>query len=507
MRDPDLDAARERAHQLFRCSHDGMAYSDLDGRLIEVNEAFARLTGREAAELLATTYQAITPLEYHDLESRLVRSVVETGTPVVYEKEYLGKTGGRIPVWVSLFLLTTEDGRPSCLGAIVRGLSDRRLAEQALRHVQRVDSLRVLARGVSHDFNNVLGTVVGHLTLAKQATPAHGPSAEHVQRAIAATERAAALVDQLLVYAGSGEYRPLATDVNALVAELRPLLEPLVRSGRLSFELAAELPTIPVDRRQLQQLLANVVTNAAEAGGTDAVTVTIRTRVQDVAARERARWSRTGTLLAEGRYVVVEVADDGCGMSSETVSRVFDPFYSTKFIGRGLGLATALGVARAHHGGIDIESDPGRGTTLTVMLPCATAPRPWSAPAIAAPRASSAILVVEDEPDILSFASYVLRSAGYSVVSAVDGQDAVEVFTAEPDRFGLVFLDLSMPRMDGRDALRRLRALRPGLRVLLTSGYSTPDATAAFAPGELSGFLHKPYDDDALLAKIREALA
>ena len=203
--------------------------------------------------------------------------------------------------------------------------------------------------------------------------------------------------------------------------------------------------------------------------------------------------------------MVVEVQDDGYGMSAETVARVFDPFYSTKFIGRGLGLATALGVARAHHGGIDIESEPGRGTTLTMMLPCAPVPR--AAAVSSAPATTGqAILVVEDEPDILAFATHVLRGQGYDVVSATDGLQAVAAFQAAPDRFALVFLDLSMPRMDGRDALHRLRAVRPGIRVVLTSGYSTPDATSAFAPGELSGFLHKPYDADALLARIRETL-
>jgi two-component system, cell cycle sensor histidine kinase and response regulator CckA len=506
---PPGDSAAERAHSLFRYAQDGIAYADLDGRLLEVNDAFARLTGHDPASLLCMTYQALTPGEYHDMELRMVRSVLESGQATGYEKEYLRKDGRRVPVWICVFAVRSEDGRAQGLGAIVRDLSERRATDQALRHIQRIESLRVLARGVSHDFNNVLGTVLGHLTLAQQVMPEGSAAHEHIGRAGGAIHRAAALVDQLLLYAGSGEYRPETIDLNAWLDELRPILEAaLGEHGRLHIEAAEDVPPLPVDRLQLQQLIMQILANCAEARRGDMVTVTIRTRVHVVTTHKRARWSRTGTVLREGRYAAIEIEDDGCGMDAETLQRVFDPFYSTKFIGRGLGLATALGIVRAHHGSIDIESEPRRGSKVTILLPFETTAAPVRPlpPAASAVR-SGMILLVEDEPDILNFAAHILRGGGFEVLTAADGMTGIEMFQAHRAEIRLVLLDLSMPRMGGEETLRRLREIDTTSRVLLTSGYSHADATAGFAPEDLAGFLHKPYDGETLLAKVRECLA
>jgi CheY-like chemotaxis protein len=234
--------------------------------------------------------------------------------------------------------------------------------------------------------------------------------------------------------------------------------------------------------------------------------VTIRTSPRTVTRDDRARWSRTGTLLPEGAYIALEVEDDGCGMSDEVLARAFDPFYSTKFVGRGLGLAMALGVARAHRGGIDARSRPGGGTCITVLLPVGGAATTGPLPRPAGGLRTGTVLVVEDEPDILSFAEYVLRGSGFTVLSASDGAGALDLYRRHREEVRLVLLDYSMPHMSGAETFDRLREIDPRVRVLLTSGYSTQDATAGFAPGVLAGFLHKPYDSDVLVAKVRECL-
>jgi two-component system cell cycle sensor histidine kinase/response regulator CckA len=260
-----------------------------------------------------------------------------------------------------------------------------------------------------------------------------------------------------------------------------------------------------VDRAQLRQLLTNLASNAAESM-TGRGTITVRTAPRPVTREDRARWARTGTLLPEGAYTAIEVEDDGCGMNEDVLARAFDPFYSTKFVGRGLGLAMALGVARAHRGGIDAQSQPGRGTKVTLLLPAGTAAAMGAQPRPASIPLSGTILLVEDEPDILSFAEYVLRTSGFTVLSAVDGPGAIETYRRQREVVRLVLLDFSMPRMSGAETFDRLREIDPRVRVLLTSGYSTQDATAGFAPGVLAGFLHKPYDSEVLVAKVRECL-
>jgi PAS domain S-box-containing protein len=505
MSDPVRAEGGPDAATLLRCSPDGIVCLSLEGAIVDANDAFARLTARARDALIGLPHDHLTPREYHDMETRLARAVVETGTPAGYEKEYLRESGERVPAWVSLFAVAGARGPAVGVGAIVRDLSDRRRTDQALRHIQRIESLRVLARGVSHDFNNVLGAVVGHLTLAQQPLPADHPAREHLARAQAAVKRATKLVDQLLLYSGSGEHRAAPTDLNALLEEQRAVLETTVGSARLRLQPGPVADPVPVDRAQLQQLLVNVLTNAAESLHVDGGTVTVRTTVREVRPEECARWSRTGAVLPSGRYAALEVEDDGSGMSREVQARAFDPFYTTKFIGRGLGLATALGIARAHHGGIDVDSVPGRGTIVTVLLPFA-APRNIEARRVAPLSGARGVLVVEDEDEIRSFAEHVLRAHGFDVVSAADGLSALERLKQRRDDIGLVLLDLSMPRMTGDEVFRRMREAGPLPRVILTSGYPSSEATAAFVPGELSGFLHKPYDAETLIARVRETL-
>jgi CheY-like chemotaxis protein len=248
-----------------------------------------------------------------------------------------------------------------------------------------------------------------------------------------------------------------------------------------------------------------VLTNAAEALDGASGQVTVRTSVREVQPEDCPRWARTGAVLPSGRYAALEIEDDGSGMSREVQWRAFDPFYTTKFIGRGLGLATALGIARAHHGSIDIESVPGRGTMLTVLLPFAASRTP-EARRVTVPAPARGVLIIEDEDEIRAFAEQVLRSNGLIVFSAPDGPSGLEIFRTQRASIGLVLLDLSMPRMSGDETFRRMRDGGTAVRVVLTSGYTSSDATAVFAPGELAGFLHKPYDAETLLSKVRESL-
>ena len=290
-------------------------------------------------------------------------------------------------------------------------------------------------------------------------------------------------------------------------------MEPLVRASlpktcALDLHLGESLPAIEADATQLRQVLMNLVVNAGEAVGDAAGVITVR-----VGVRECDRAYLAGGVLdkeiPEGPYVSLEVTDTGCGMSGETQARMFEPFFTTKFTGRGLGLAAVLGIIRGHHGTILVTSEPGRGTQIEALFPPTT--RPVIAPQVPAPvptawRGEGTILVVDDEAHIRAGAAEVLEHAGFTVLTAADGQEAVAVFRDHAATVRVVLLDLTMPHMDGAATALELRQIRPDVRIVLTSGYTAEEATRQFTDRDLAGFLQKPYALKDLLATVRGAL-
>jgi CheY-like chemotaxis protein len=329
---------------------------------------------------------------------------------------------------------------------------------------------------------------------------------------VRASERAAELTNQLLAYAGKGRFYVQPVDLAALVQELSGLLRSSIsRKVALELELPAGLPPVEADSSQLQQLVMNLIINGAEAIGESAgeVRLTAATETLDDGAARRAF---PDFDLVPGRYVRLEVADDGEGMDAATQARMFDPFFTTKFTGRGLGLAAALGIVRGHRGAIGVRSRPGEGTVFTVLLPVApdvgtSAVAPGAAAPGAAERPRPAnVLVVDDEPMVRELAQLALGDAGYDVVVAADGAEAVERFAERPDRFDLVLLDLTMPVMNGEEALARLQAIRRGVRVVVMSGYGEVGMLDRLAGREVRGVVPKPFSPDALVDAVRVAL-
>jgi two-component system, cell cycle sensor histidine kinase and response regulator CckA len=344
--------------------------------------------------------------------------------------------------------------------------------------------------------------------LALAAMPAQTLVAERLEEIRTATQRAADLTRQILAYAGKAQFRLEPLSLSQIVADMKKMLEVAVsKKATLQYCLQDDLQATLADASQIRQVVMNLVVNASEALGGSSGGVSIFTRMVQIDAGHAI--GAFGGSLSEGAYVCLEVTDTGCGMDASTRERIFDPFFTTKFTGRGLGLASVQGIIRAHQGAIEVWSEPGRGATFRVFLPaCGAAPLPAErASQPGGHRASGTVLVVDDEEMVRKTTKMLFALAGFEVLTAGDGQEALDVFAQHHDQIVCVVLDLTMPKMAGDEVFRELRRIDAEVRVILTSGYSEEDMMKRFAGQRVFGFVEKPEPIDGIIAKLQEALA
>lgn len=398
----------------------------------------------------------------------------------------------------------------------VRDITDMRQAEAEQRrlqakveHSQKLESLGVLAGGIAHDFNNILMSILGRADLIRHALAADHPAQDHLREVKQAARRAGDLCQQMLAYAGKGKVHVKPVDLKRLADDISRMLEISIPKGiAMAAQHQDDVPPILGDASQLQQVVMNLITNAVDAIGDRAGTITRRV---GMTVRGPAHVGTSGDLPA-GTYVYLEIVDTGCGMDAYTRSRIFDPFFSTKFTGRGLGMAAVLGIIRAHRGGIEVESEVGRGTSIRVLFPLDAAaisasapPFPEVTPAgvrVLLPRQGT-VLVVDDEITIRALTADMLTFLGYEVVQASSGKEAIAIFAARTREIGLIILDLTMPDLNGDEALKELRRLEPQVRVILASGYSRHEVARLLEASGVSAFLQKPFDVNALAEALQ----
>ncbi len=386
--------------------------------------------------------------------------------------------------------------------AIERGRLEQKLVQAA-----KMEALGVLAGGIAHDFNNLMAAVLGNAELAMGELSKNEPAQRMLTGIVRAIDGATALCNQLLAYAGRGVLSTETLECNGLIRELAELLQvTLSKKARLAYHLEGELYVV-VDRSQLRQVLLNLITNAAEAVGNAEGQLTVRTSGRQLSREDLDRLG-VEAPLDPGAFVELEVRDSGCGMSPATQARIFDPFFTTKADGRGLGLAAVLGIVQAHHGALLLESEPGVGTSFTVLLPRVPDPLEASSAPVEVERdvAGARILVVDDEPAVLSVVSEILEREGFDVLRAGNGMEAIDLFRREPEAIDCVLLDLNMPKLDGEEVFGELRKIRSDVRVVLSSGYTEQEVLDRFTGAGLAGAIQKPAKRSVLLSKIRAAL-
>ena len=400
--------------------------------------------------------------------------------------------------------------------AVERGRTEQALREKRerelelesqLRQAAKMEALGVLAGGVAHDFNNVLATILGNAELALETQQPNESTRKMLGEIIKASERAGNFCKQLLAYSGRSTVSTTTFELGTLLPQMGTLVQPaLSKKTSLSYALHDKPIFVDGDENQLLQVIMNLVINAADALGDEAGTIEVGTEVAyyDV---ETLRHIAPRNDLLPGEYVRLTVSDDGCGMDAATIDRIFDPFFTTKSTGHGLGLAAVKGIVFAHKGTIQIDSQPGLGTTFTVLLPAAESP--YSGDAGFQRSASSArrqILVVDDDDNLRAVICKRLMHSGFDVAEAADGQQAIEVFRSAPSAIDCVLLDLNMPKLSGDEVLREMKSVRNGIPIVLMSGYAEQEILDRFDPSDLAGVLQKPVRASDIVTAIYEAI-
>jgi PAS domain S-box-containing protein len=504
-----LRDSEERYRLLFDSNPHPMWAYDLETlRFLTVNDAAVRHYGYSRAEFLNMTIADIRPAE--DVPTLLVNvAQVTEGLDEAGVWRHRKKDGTLIEVEITSHTLMF-DGRPAEL-VLATDVTERRRTEEALRRAQKMESLGLLAGGIAHDFNNLLVAILGQTSLALSRLNADNPARGPIEKAVTASRRAADLTRQLLAYSGRGQFERRPIDLNHLIQENLHLFEVAVlKNVALRSDLVEPLPPIVGDAGQLQQVIMNLIINAAEAIGQRAGLVLVRTRLQHITPEDVVWWQIGEEALLPGDYVLLTVEDNGEGMEAETLSRIFDPFFSTKFTGRGLGLAAVMGIVRGHGGGLKVISAPNVGTTFEIVLPVGTIE--VAAPTIHAGLQETGatqqlVLLIDDEEPVRMAVTDILELEGLPVLSASDGRSGIELYRQRQADIGLIVLDLSMPGLSGEETFRELRQINGRARVLLSSGYSQDEVAARFAVHDDVGFIQKPYDADQLTRQVKHYLA
>ena len=497
----------KRQADLLRLSYDAMIAWQLGGAIESWNIGAERLYGYSEAEalgklthsLLATSF----PKPWEEIRTEMRRNSSWEG-----ELRHRARDGREIIVSARLQLIVGSDGVERVL-EVNRDITGRKQAEQRLLESQKLESLGLLAGGVAHDFNNLLVGVIGNASLAQEMLPPGHPVAELIATIVQTGERAAHLTRQMLAYSGRGAFLLEILDLSDAVREIADLVRPSIpKKIGLTLKLAEGLLPIEADRGQLQQIVMNLALNAAEAIGNRDGLIAITTGVRTVDSAFLRSHPEAADLLP-GEHVLLEVRDTGCGMDEAVKARIFDPFFSTKFTGRGLGLAAVSGIVRGHKGAIFVTSAPGKGSTFEVLLPvaqCRREPVPVGSPGFSAAN-PGVVLIVDDEQLVRDLARAALERSGYTVLVADGGGAAIDILKRHPGAIDLVVLDLSMPGPGAEETLPAVNRIRPNAKVCVSSGYGETEVMALFRGERISGFLQKPYTTAALLEKVKLVLA
>jgi PAS domain S-box-containing protein len=555
-----LDGERRRYQELFEFAPDAYLVTDPSGIVRQANRSASSLL-RVAPKFLTGKALAayIAPEDRSEFRALLSNMTSRTGSHTVGFR-LQPREGPQVDAEVTYSLSPRNNGEPAGIRWLVRDVTEReamareiqllnvelesRVADRTAdlsqahelaielaekeqnarraaefsdaqsRHVQKLESIGVLAGGIAHDFNNLLHVVLGNADIALSNLPSGSPARGPVEEVVRATLRAADLTRQLLAYSGKGAFVVRELDLSTEVREMATLLRTSIsKQATLDWELSSTLPAVRADPTQVRQIVMNLITNASDSLGEAGGTITLRTGVTQL--EELADQGFGAPLEGENpvppgtSYLVfLEIGDTGTGMTRDTLSRIFDPFFSTKFTGRGLGLAAVMGIVRSHKGLIRVRTSPGEGTAFRVLFPAVSG----VAPKIGRPtaersdwRGSGTILVVEDEEGVREVAERILQEIGFQTISAEHGRRALEIMEEIGDSVTAVLLDLSMPRMGGAETFRRLRARRPELPILMMSGYTEQVVAPQFSglgPGP-TGFLQKPFLAEDLIAVLR----
>jgi PAS domain S-box-containing protein len=505
----DDDAiAPESLHRFTQFAVDNLSdaayWMTQDGSIIYVNDATCRLLGYERDELLGRKIYEINAEITADAWPQVWERLRSTRKRT-FETFHRTKSGCTVAVEISASLFEYEGKEYGC--AFVRDISERKEIEARLRQAEKMDAVGQLAGGVAHDFNNQLAGIMGYVELLQRQLKDDPASSEIAQRILKAVERSAGLTRKLLTFARTSTPVTDRVDVNAMVREVVEIIEHSVdKKIRIAASLRATKPLTVGDVSQLQNAVLNLTLNARDAMPSGGV-LTLETENVELDGHEQ---SGVALKAAAGDYVQVTVTDSGVGMDDDTARRMFEPFFTTKEYGKGtgLGLAAVYGTLKAHNGAIAVHSEPGRGTRVALFMPLMTVMESTrhlpGSEGITTLRAH--VLVVDDEEAVRETVRRLLEALGCRVTVRTTGPEAVKFYEKAHESVDVVLLDMVMPEMNGGEILARLQAIKPDVRVLISSGYSFDDPNLLGVRGA-RGVIQKPYTLETLTNKLSHVLS
>jgi len=487
---------------------------DKAGRFVYVNQHFASTLGVDELSVVGRADSEILPPEMTS-SLREDDKNLEVGAGILRRVEEVTIRGSKRFFDTYRFALPDEKDE-FLLAGICMDVTEQRQAEEdrtrmqeQMLQTQKLESLGLLGGGIAHDFNNLLAGILGYADLAMAEMPASSPAYASIREVVSSSKRAAELCGQLLAYSGQGNLTLEVLSLSRLVDDMRQLLEiSVTKKASLVLDLAEPLVSTECDATQMRQVLMNLVVNASEALDEKPGIVRVVTS-EAYCTRETLGLTVLGEDLPEGRYVSMSVRDTGCGMAEETKARMFDPFFSTKFAGRGLGMAAVLGIVRGHGGAIKVDTELGKGTTVTVFLPVSAKPLAEKANHDAVSReewkGEGTALVVDDEPVVRSLAVNMFKKMGFATKSAVNGAEALKMLKDDRD-VSVVLLDMTMPVYGGAETYESIRSSGSKVPIIFSSGYNKAEEVDALKD-PLAAFIRKPYSYSSFRAAVQEMLA
>ena len=485
----------------------GIYRVSLGGQLLQINPALQKMLGYPSPEELLRANLATDVYRHPGEYERMIQLFGSLEEFKDVEAEWRRKDGAPITVRCSGRRVKDQSGVPAYLEFFAEDVTERRVLERQLRMAQKMEAVGRLSGGIAHDFNNLLGVIIGYSRVVRKQLGKDSPLSEHVEEVEKAGQRAAELTKQLLAFSRQQVLTPAVLNLNAVVKELCKMLPRLLGEDiDVTTALAEDLGQVKADQGQIEQVIVNLAVNARDAmpqGGR------LKIETANVQLDENFTWNHPGSRV--GRYVMLGVTDSGIGMSPETQAQIFEPFFTTKERGKGtgLGLATVYGVVKQSGGYISVDSAPGKGASFRVYLPRteeAVVQPAASVPVDQPARGSETILLVEDAEPLRKLAQSFLEARGFRVLTAPNGEEALQLAVQNPEPIHLLLTDVVMPGMNGRVLAEQLGPRQPGMKVIYMSGYTDSFIAGHGVLNPGTHLLHKPFNEETLIAKVREVL-
>ena len=481
---------------------------DINHTITRVNRAMATRCGLTPQEIVGRKCNEVVAVDDSDacmvldglahnevIEKVMLNGVFDITVSPLYDEE------GVITGYVNVMRDVTERKRAE---------EERQNLERQLQHAQKMESLGILSGGIAHDFNNILTIILGHCYILKENIDSGIEREAHVRQIEAASNRAADLCRQMLTYAGESPLLQTEFSLWLLVDEIVKMLTSAIKKHvTITLDMKRDIPMIIGDKGQIEQVVMNLIINANEAIGENHGTIAVRLK-KIIIHSDQPEIDYFGNEILPGSYASLEVSDTGCGMSEETKRRIFEPFYTTKFTGRGLGMSAILGIVKAHNGTLQLTSTSGTGTTFKVFIPVAGAYGQVEAvvptEAVETALLKATVLLVDDEDTLRNIGEILLKALGFSTITAANGREALDLFRERGNEIDLVMLDLIMPEMGGIEAYHELRKIDSALPIIICSGYGAESAADVITTDDNARFLQKPYNTIELRRVLHERL-